>query len=314
MNKKPPAPRNRTLQISDQEKDQLLANCLYPAGEPFAVGTIRNKVICGDCFAALPLLPEKFADLIIADPPYNHTKNFNGNKFSKTSNAEYEEYTRNWISKVAPLLKDNGSIYVCCDWASSPVIANVLAEFFIIRNRITWEREKGRGAAGNWKNSLEDIYFATVSKDYTFNLDAVKIRRKVIAPYRDESGKPKDWQNAGDEKFRDSCPGNFWNDISIPFWSMPENTPHPTQKPEKLLAKLILASSNKGDMVFDPFLGSGSTAVTAKKLERDFCGVEIDPFYCACAGKRLQNADSDRSIQGFADGIFYERNSMPRNK
>ena len=92
---------------------------------------------------------------------------------------------------------------------------------------------------------------------------------------------------------------------------MPENTDHPTQKPEKLLAKIILASSNPGDVVFDPFLGSGSTSVTAKKLGRHYAGIEMNEQYCAWAEKRLEMAGTDKTIQGYADGVFWERNSVP---
>jgi site-specific DNA-methyltransferase (adenine-specific) len=105
-------------------------------------------------------------------------------------------------------------------------------------------------------------------------------------------------------------PSNLWTDLTIPFWSMPENTDHPTQKPEKLIAKIILASSSEKDLVFDPFLGSGTTVVTAKKLNRKFCGIEMDELFCAYALKRLELADSDKVIQGYADGIFWERNTL----
>ncbi len=90
---------------------------------------------------------------------------------------------------------------------------------------------------------------------------------------------------------------------------MPENTDHPTQKPEKLLAKIILASSNDGDIVLDPFLGSGTTSVTAKKLKRNFIGIESDEYFCCLAEKRLLLAESDTSIQGYDNGVFWERNS-----
>jgi site-specific DNA-methyltransferase (adenine-specific) len=95
---------------------------------------------------------------------------------------------------------------------------------------------------------------------------------------------------------------------------MPENTDHPTQKPEKLLAKLILASSRSGDFVFDPFLGSGSTCVAAKKLNRRFSGVEVEAEYCRMAVKRLNRADTDVSIQGYHGGHFWERNSLNEQK
>lgn len=141
---------------------------------------------------------------------------------------------------------------------------------------------------------MEDIYFATKSDKYTFNIDKVKIRKKVIAPYRVD-GQPKDWVETKNGNFRDTCPSNFWDDITIPFWSMPENTAHPTQKPEKLIAKLILASSNEDDIVFDPFVGSGTTSVTAKKLNRRYVGIEQNPQYCIWTEKRLELANRDRT-------------------
>jgi len=187
-------------------------------------------------------------------------------------------------------------------------------KYFVVRNRVTWEREKGRGAKTNWKNSLEDIWFCTVSDKYHFDVDAVKLRRRVIAPYTNSDGTPKDWARTENGNFRDTHPSNFWNDITIPFWSMPENTDHPTQKSEKLLAKLLLASSRPGDMVLDPFLGSGTTAVVAKKLQRKCLGVEINKEYCLWALKRLELAERVLEIQGYADGVFWERNTLKLQK
>jgi site-specific DNA-methyltransferase (adenine-specific) len=91
---------------------------------------------------------------------------------------------------------------------------------------------------------------------------------------------------------------------------MPENTDHPTQKPEKLLAKILLASSNEHDIIFDPFLGSGTTSVAAKKLNRHFIGIEIDEKYCCLTEKRLKLAATDTNIQGYYDGVFWERNTL----
>ncbi len=95
---------------------------------------------------------------------------------------------------------------------------------------------------------------------------------------------------------------------------MPENTDHPTQKPEKLLAKIILASTNENDLILDPFAGSGTTSVVAKKLNRAFCGIELDEKYCLLAEKRLALAETDKTIQGFSDGVFWERNSQKSKK
>lgn len=303
------APRNKTLSLSPEETAFYEGKSLLLTGS-VSLEQITNQIVCGDTFATLPLLPEKFIDLLIADPPYNLHKNYHGSAFLATSTADYEAYTRRWIEGVLPLLKESASIYVCCDWKSSMIIGPALADYFQVRNRITWQREKGRGAKANWKNGMEDIWFATKSRDYTFHLDAVKVRKRVIAPYR-EQGAPKDWEETANGRFRNTCPSNFWDDISIPFWSMAENTDHPTQKPEKLMAKLILASSNPGDLVFDPFLGSGTTAVTAKKLGRGFCGVEQNPLYCAWTHKRLEQAEADSAIQGFCDGVFWDRNTTP---
>ncbi len=299
--------RNKTIDLSPEQGESYFRRCISIESKATAQ-EIENKTIIGNSLEIMPLLPAAFADLVIADPPYNMNKVFGENAFRRLSDDEYYKYTLDWLSLVRPLMKETGSIYVCCDWGSSAAISAALSEFFIVRNRITWQREKGRGAARNWKNSMEDIWFATVGKDYTFNLEAVKLRKKVLAPYR-ENGKPKDWEASPDGNYRSTCPGNFWDDITVPYWSMPENTAHPTQKPEKLLAKLILASSNAGDMVFDPFLGSGSTSVTAKKLNRHYCGIEQNPQYGLWCEKRLEMADTDKSIQGFRDGVFLERNS-----
>jgi len=160
---------------------------------------------------------------------------------------------------------------------------------------------------------MEDIWFATRSNRYIFNVDDVKQRRKVIAPYRVD-GKPKDWEETDDGNFRDTYPSNFWDDISIPYWSMPENTDHPTQKPEKLFAKLILASSNHGDLILDPFAGVGTSCVVAKKLGRRFIGIEKEPEYCALIEKRLEVAETDSSIQGYHNNVFWERNSLAEQK
>ena len=95
---------------------------------------------------------------------------------------------------------------------------------------------------------------------------------------------------------------------------MPENTDHPTQKPEKLIAKLVLASSKEGAFVFDPFLGSGTTAVVCKKLNRRYLGIEQNLEYCCWAQKRIERVAADPSIQGYADGVFWERNSLSDQK
>lgn len=280
------------------------------------VEEIENRVIHQNFFEIAEFLPHRFIDLLILDPPYNLSKQFNGNRFQAKNRDDYQAWFNSGIDLLTPLLKPNATVYVCSDWKTSIDIVPVLEKRFSIQNRITWEREKGRGAKRNWKNNTEDIWFCTASEDYVFNVDDVKLKRRVIAPYRTEDRSPKDWEESSEGNFRLTHPSNIWTDITVPFWSMPENTDHPTQKPEKLIAKLVLASSNPGDFVFDPFMGSGTSAVVAKKLGRRFAGVELDREYCLWALKRLALAEIDPTIQGYADGVFWERNTLneqPKN-
>lgn len=308
MTEKARANRNRTLTIAENEittleKGIINANDLKKS---FA----DNSVINADLFDCLDAIPNDYFHLIIIDPPYNLAKDFHGNKFSKLNTTSYEAYLRTWFGKVCDKLAPNGTLYMCGDWQCSLSMQKVISERLTILNRITWQREKGRGAKANWKNAMEDIWFAVKNpKDYYFDVEAVKMKRKVIAPYKVD-GKPKDWEQTESGNFRITYPSNFWDDISIPFWSMPENTDHPTQKPEKLYAKLILASTKPGDKIFDPFLGSGTSAVVAYKLNRNYVGIELNHDYCLWAAKRLMNAIKNKVIQGYSDNVFWERNAL----
>jgi site-specific DNA-methyltransferase (adenine-specific) len=310
------SPRNKTVTLSPDEErrfgERLIRVENFPTGTADSasslLGQITDRVINADLFEALPFLPRSFADMVFIDPPYNLDKNFHGMSFRGRSTEEYLDYVESWLPAILACAKETASIYVCCDWKSSGPIFAALERRCVVRNRITWQREKGRGAEHNWKNSSEDIWFATMGEDFYFDVDSVMHRKKVIAPYR-ENGKPKDWAETPEGKFRLTYPSNFWDDITVPYWSMSENTEHPTQKPEKLLAKLILASSPPGALLFDPFAGSGTTAVAAKKLGRHFVSVEQNRRYCLWAEKRLESAESDKTIQGYVNGAFTERNS-----
>ncbi len=306
------APRNRTLVLTEEDREKYSTTAIA-LSQKTKTGDVLDITINQDLRTAASFLPSNFVDLLIADPPYNLNKTFNGNDFKKKGFDEYEDYTRKWLSEIVHTLKPSSTIYVCSDWETSLSIYKVVSEFFTVRNRITWEREKGRGAKSNWKNCSEDIWFCTRNNDYFFNAEAVKLKRKVIAPYK-ENGKPKDWDEEENGNFRLTSPSNLWTDISIPFWSMSENTDHPTQKPEKLIAKLILASSMPDDVVFDPFLGSGTTSVVAKKLGRRYLGVELNNEYACLAEKRLEMAEHDKTIQGYSGGFFWERNTLAMQK
>jgi site-specific DNA-methyltransferase (adenine-specific) len=307
------AGRNRTLCLSDEDRARLRPTLLrdVPASrlvEP-VTGTIH-----GDYRHWVDVLPLAHVDLLFLDPPYNLDKAFNSNKFVRCSVQEYTVWLDGVLCQLLPLLKPTATVYICGDWLTSHSIFEAASQHLHIRNRITWEREKGRGAQANFKNASEDIWFCTVSDTYTFHVDAVKLRRKVIAPYTDTKGQPKDWQRTASGNFRDTHSSNLWTDITVPFWSMHENTDHPAQKSEKLLAKLLLASTCPGDFVLDPFLGSGTTSVVAKKLGRQYLGIECDEEYCCLAARRLEIAGKNREIQGFADSVFWERNTLSIQK
>ena len=185
------AQRNRTLTLN-QAETKLYRKEVIHISKPASVNTIENKIVNQDTFEALDLLPEKFVDLLILDPPYNLTKTFNSTTFRKKSITKYTEWLENLLDKLLPTLKNTASVYVCSEWYSSTAVHLVLDKLLKVRNRITWEREKGRGAKRNFKNASEDIWFATVSDDYVFNVENVKLKRRVLAPYTDTNGEPKD--------------------------------------------------------------------------------------------------------------------------
>lgn len=305
-----PAPRNRTLRVSPSEREFFASSALKAV--PLLDGGIEqwvDRIFMGEMEELSPKIPSNSVDLLVLDPPYNLRRDFGSSTFRPVSMQDYSGLFSNWIDRVLHCLKPDATIYVCADWKTSAAIFPILDSRLQIRNRISWEREKGRGSTVNWKSTSEDIWFCTRSENYRFYPERVRLRREVIAPYRDANGKPKDWVEGANGSFRDTAPSNLWTDLTVPFWSMPENTEHPTQKPEKLIAKLILASSDEGDVVFDPFLGSGTTAVVAKKLGRKFIGIEREADYAAVSQKRIDMAKFGDAIQGYQDGVFWARNT-----
>ncbi len=301
--------RNHTIVVAEDDIAAVGTRCV-PLAHAAPVEELRDRVICQDVHDALPHLPDAFVDLLVLDPPYNLTRSFGESRPFRAQEAEvYGFWFESWFVPLLRVLKPDASVYLCSEWRTSGVVEGILRKHLIVRNRITWEREKGRGAKENWKNCHEDIWFATVGERYYFDVDAVKIRRRVMAPYVNGDGTARDWMHTDEGNMRDTHPSNLWTDVTVPFWSMPENTDHPTQKAEKLIAKLVLASSAPGAMVMDPFLGSGTTVVVAKKLGRGYLGIEREASYCAMAFKRLDQATLGGAIQGFRDGVFYARNA-----
>lgn len=298
------ASMNRTITLDDSEINDLKLQIQDYYHMP-------NEIICGNFnIVNASIAP---VDLILLDPPYNITKKYSTTTFKAMPDEEYYDYILDIFKKCLSVLKDSGTMYVCGDWKTSYIQRKAL-EFLEnqgmcdVINRITWSRDKGRGANNNWKNNIEDIWMVVKDKNnYYFNVDAVKMKKTVLAPYKDKNGNNKDWQNDGDGAYRMTHPSNVWFDITVPFWSMSENTDHPTQKSEKLYAKLILASSKPGDLVYEPFAGVCTGVVTAYKLDRKFIAVEQEQEYACLGQKRLNMAQLNKNIQGFEDGIFRDK-------
>jgi site-specific DNA-methyltransferase (adenine-specific) len=261
-------------------------------------------------------IKDESVDLFFLDPPYYISGNSkdidleNGDRgdwdCQWSSVDEYSDWTDSYLKLAYTQLKNTGSIYVCISWQNAHIIHSLLEKNnFIILNRITWKRDKGRGAKSNWKSIHEDIFFAVKNKKkYTFNVDDVKIKKKVIAPYRNEDGTPKDWWlDENGEKVRLTYPGNLWDEFCVPYWSMNEvksyaktkKTPdnflqkHNTQKPKDLVKKIITASSNKNDLVVDYFSGSGTTSIAAEELGRESIVFDINKTCILMLEERIKN-------------------------
>ena len=159
MQKKMKANRNRTLSLTEDDRKILKERLVFTESLTNNPDTkeILNKTICADLFKIIEKIPDEFADLIIIDPPYNLSKNFDGMKFNSRSQENYDEYLQSWLPAVCKKLKDNGSLYICGDWKCTSSLQRALEKELCIMNRITWQREKagGRKATGKtaWKTS-----------------------------------------------------------------------------------------------------------------------------------------------------------------
>ena len=158
-------PKNRTITCAPEELLEL-SEAILRVEKAVDLQDLEGQLIGGDFFEIADYLPTQFIDLLILDPPYNLTKNYNGNFFRRLDKVSYTSWFQKAIELLIPMMKPSATIYVCSDWKTSTLVLPVLEERFFVRNRITWEREKGRGAKRNWKNNTEDIWFCTNSEEY----------------------------------------------------------------------------------------------------------------------------------------------------
>ncbi|GAB4420159.1 MAG: site-specific DNA-methyltransferase [Anaerolineae bacterium] len=240
---------------------------------------IFNQLICGDAVTEISKLPDACVDLLIADPPYNLGKDY-GNNLDRKAWAEYETFTRNWLGQAVRLLKPTGSLYVFMGVRFISRLFGLLEEELGLNFNgwITWHYTQGMGRKSGFSPRHEDILYFTRSEQFTFNLDAVRIPQKYYRERNNMAG---------------ANPGDVWTFSHVHYCSA-ERLPHPTQKPEALLERIINASSNPGDLVLDPFVGSGTTCRVAQVLGRAWLGIDLNPEYIIMSQQRL-----DAPFDGF---------------
>lgn len=253
----------------------------------------HGEIWCGDSIPWLGTLKSASVDLIFADPPYNIKK---AEWDSFESQAKYVQWSLQWIEEAARILKPTGTLYVC---GFSEILADLrlpASRFFKGCKWLVWHYKNKANLGSDWGRSHESILHFRKSKEYTFNVDDVRI------PYGQHTLKYPEHPQAETSQYGngDGSKDKMWEPhprgakprdvIEIPTTcnGMHEKTPHPTQKPEELLRKFVLASSSATDLVIDPFLGSGTTAVVAEQLGRRWMGCDLSPEYCQWAAERIE--------------------------
>jgi DNA modification methylase len=242
------------------------------------VRQLHDKIICGDCIEVLRKVREPFADLIFADPPFNIGYKYD-KYYDKVKRKNYIAWTREWTSVCKKVLKPHGSFYIAIgdEYAADvKLIADQLGLF--MRNWIIWHYTFGQQTKNKFARSHTHIfYFANNEKNFTFNDHAVRVPSDRQLTYNDKRANSKG-----------KMPDDVWSEYSRVCGTFKEREGwHPCQMPENLLSRIITASSNIGDCVLDPFIGSGTTAAVAYKLGREYVGIEISESYADNARKRL---------------------------
>lgn len=246
-------------------------------------------ILLGDCLEIMKNMQDKSIDLIFADEPYNIGKDFGNNTDSWKSSEEYINWNKKWILEAMRILKDNGTMYLMTSTQFMPYIDIFIQENFHVVSRIVWSYDSSGVQSKKYYGSLyEPILMITKNKnvEYTFNYEDIMVEAKTgskrkLIDYRATPPRPYNTKKV---------PGNVWNFNRVRF-KMEEYENHPTQKPEKLLERIILASSNEGDLVFDPFGGSFTTSAVAKKLNRKSISIDLNPDYYKIGLRRVGITD-----------------------
>ena len=300
------APQGIRLQVSSSDPNAAHPSKIYTHS--------HGELWLGDAVSWLRTLRSSTIDLIFADPPYN-LKKAEWDIFD--TQQAYVDWSILWIQEAARVLKPTGTLYIC---GFSEILADLklpASRFFTGCRWIIWHYKNKANLGNDWGRSHESILHFRKGTSFTFNMDAVRIPygnhtlKYPLHPQADSSqyGKGKKPYDAWEPHPNGAKPKDV---IEIPTTcnGMHEKTPHPTQKPEELLRKLVLASSNQGDIIVDPFMGSGTTAVVAEQLQRKWKGCDISQEYCDWAIGRIEQVE-DWSIEQW---IEYDRLIMERRK
>lgn len=247
-----------------------------------------NRVFCEDALSGMARIPDGAVDLIITDPPYGLGKDY-GNDSDKLDADAYLRWMEQWIDLALPKLKPTGSLYICLTWRYSPEIFVMLKQRMIMLNEIIWDRRVPSmgGSVRNYTSVHDTIGFFAKQKGYYFDLDAIRI------PYDAETKKARSrsifvgakWLELGYN------PKDLWS-VSRLHREHPERADHPTQKPLEIIERMVKASCPPGGVILDPFMGSGTTAVAAKRCGRNYVGFELNAEYCGVIEKRLAALDT----------------------
>lgn len=231
-----------------------------------------TKIILGDCLSELKSINDNSVDLIIADPPYNVGKDY-GNSSDKQDFEEYIEFTRNWLAECRRILKSSGTIYVFIGFRYISYLYQIMEKELGLNfiNWISWHYTQGIGKTKGFSPRHDDILMFSKSENYKFNLDAIRIPQKYYRKINNMRG---------------ANPGDVW-EISHIHYCQKGRQPHPTQKPEALIERMVLASSDEGDLVVDPFSGSGTTLRVCQQLKREAIGIEVNEQFVEQTKERL---------------------------
>ena len=248
------------------------------------------SIIQGDALLKLKEVPDKSVDLVIADPPYNLGKDYGNNSDNKCFD-EYLSFSKAWLHEADRVLKASGSIYIFMGFRFISYLYDMLSRDlgYNFSSWICWHYTQGMGKTKGFSPRHDDILLFNKSTSFTFNLDEIRVPQKY---YRARNN------------MRGANPGDVWQFSHVHYCNENRQN-HPTQKPEGIIERMVLASTDEGSTVLDPFLGSGTTLRVCQQLNRRSIGIELNPDYISMAKDRLQ-----KPFTGF-DSIDPRMNRVP---